>query len=136
MAISASDISARIVAAVMAQKLAPGSRLGEQQLALLFDCSRTIVREVVPNVLLPVLSFAFVVIAVLIIAEGSLAFLGLGLQKPQPTWGNMIAEGDLTANITPQERADEMGNLLRALQRMVRSLNDIVGQVQRSGVGG
>lgn len=45
MAISASDISARIVAAVMAQKLAPGSRLGEQQLALLFDCSRTIVRE-------------------------------------------------------------------------------------------
>ena len=29
----------------MAQKLAPGSRLGEQQLAMLFDCSRTIVRE-------------------------------------------------------------------------------------------
>jgi len=45
MAISASDISARIVEAVMAQRLAPGSRLGEQQLAMLFDCSRTIVRE-------------------------------------------------------------------------------------------
>jgi len=45
MAISASEISARIVEAVMAQKLAPGSRLGEQQLAMLFDCSRTIVRE-------------------------------------------------------------------------------------------
>lgn len=29
----------------MAQKLAPGSRLGEQQLAMLFDCSRTVVRE-------------------------------------------------------------------------------------------
>lgn len=29
----------------MAQKLAPGARLGEQQLAMLFDCSRTIVRE-------------------------------------------------------------------------------------------
>lgn len=29
----------------MAQKLAPGSRLGEQPLAMLFDCSRTIVRE-------------------------------------------------------------------------------------------
>ena len=29
----------------MAQKLAPGARLGEQQLAQLFDCSRTIVRE-------------------------------------------------------------------------------------------
>ncbi len=45
MAISASEISDRIIEAVMAQKLAPGSRLGEQQLAILFDCSRTIVRE-------------------------------------------------------------------------------------------
>ena len=45
MATSASQISARIIEAVIAQKLAPGSRLGEQQLAMLFDCSRTIVRE-------------------------------------------------------------------------------------------
>ncbi len=42
---SATDISQRIVEAVLAQKLAPGARLGEQQLAMLFDCSRTIVRE-------------------------------------------------------------------------------------------
>jgi DNA-binding GntR family transcriptional regulator len=40
-----SEISERIIEAVMARKLAPGSRLGEQQLAMLFDCSRTIVRE-------------------------------------------------------------------------------------------
>lgn len=45
MAISSNDISERIIEAVMAQKLAPGARLGEQQLAMLFDCSRTIVRE-------------------------------------------------------------------------------------------
>ncbi|MBP7565197.1 MAG: GntR family transcriptional regulator [Burkholderiaceae bacterium] len=45
MAISSTDISDRIIEAVMAQKLPPGTRLGEQQLALLFDCSRTIVRE-------------------------------------------------------------------------------------------
>ena len=45
MSISASEISARIVEAVMAGKLPPGARLGEQQLAMLFDCSRTIVRE-------------------------------------------------------------------------------------------
>ena len=45
MATSSSDISSRIIEAVMAQKLAPGTRLGEQQLAMLFDCSRTIVRE-------------------------------------------------------------------------------------------
>lgn len=42
---TSSDISERIIEAVMAQKLAPGARLGEQQLAMLFDCSRTIVRE-------------------------------------------------------------------------------------------
>ncbi len=42
---NASDISNQIIEAVMAQKLAPGARLGEQQLAMLFDCSRTIVRE-------------------------------------------------------------------------------------------
>lgn len=39
------EISERILEAVMARKLEPGSRLGEQQLAMLFDCSRTIVRE-------------------------------------------------------------------------------------------
>jgi len=43
--VTSSDISNRIIEAVMAQKLAPGARLGEQQLAILFDCSRTLVRE-------------------------------------------------------------------------------------------
>ena len=42
---TSSEISERIIEAVMAQKLQPGSRLGEQELAMLFDCSRTIVRE-------------------------------------------------------------------------------------------
>ncbi|MCS4509087.1 GntR family transcriptional regulator [Xylophilus ampelinus] len=45
MAASSADISTRIIEAVMARKLAPGTRLGEQQLAILFNCSRTIVRE-------------------------------------------------------------------------------------------
>src|SRR6187397_1968428 len=42
---TAADIAARIVQAVLARKLPAGARLGEQQLAELFDCSRTIVRE-------------------------------------------------------------------------------------------
>jgi len=50
MATSSAEISDRIVQAVMARKLAPGSRLGEQQLAMLFDCSRTIVREALMRV--------------------------------------------------------------------------------------
>ena len=46
-----------------------------------------------PNVALPLLSYAFIVIASLIVAEGSLAFLGLGIKPPKPSWGTMIAEG-------------------------------------------
>jgi peptide/nickel transport system permease protein len=57
---------------------------------------RIIFKELLPNVVLPIISYTFIVVAVLIVAEGSLAFLGLGLQQPIPTWGNMIAEGTLT----------------------------------------
>jgi peptide/nickel transport system permease protein len=57
--------------------------------------SRVLFREIMPNVLLPLVSYAFIIVAVLIIAEGSLSFLGLGLQQPKPTWGNMIAQADL-----------------------------------------
>ncbi|MDP3966951.1 MAG: ABC transporter permease [Nocardioides sp.] len=54
---------------------------------------RIIARELVPNVALPVFSMAVVLISVLIVAESSLSFLGLGIQQPEPTWGNMISEG-------------------------------------------
>lgn len=42
---TSSEIAHRIVEAILAQKLMPGTRLGEQSLSLLFDCSRTLVRE-------------------------------------------------------------------------------------------
>ena len=54
---------------------------------------RIIFKELVPNVTLPIFSYAFIIIAVLIVAEASLSFLGLGIQRPDPTWGNMIAAG-------------------------------------------
>lgn len=56
---------------------------------------RIMLGDIAPNVALPLLSYSFVLIAVMIVAEGALAFLGLGLQQPNPTWGNMIAEGRL-----------------------------------------
>lgn len=55
---------------------------------------RVMLRELVPNVILPVFSMAIVMISALIVAEASLSFLGLGIQQPDPTWGNMIAEGE------------------------------------------
>lgn len=53
---------------------------------------RIIARELVPNVLPPMLSMAVLVISGLIVAEAALSFLGLGIRPPAPTWGNMIAE--------------------------------------------
>lgn len=53
---------------------------------------RIIVREIVPSVLPPLLSMAVVLVSVLIVAEASLSFLGLGIHPPAATWGNMIAE--------------------------------------------
>jgi peptide/nickel transport system permease protein len=54
---------------------------------------RVLSREVLPNILLPVMSFAFVLLATFIIAEGSLSFLGLGVPPPRPSWGGMMASG-------------------------------------------
>lgn len=54
---------------------------------------RIMFRELMPNVAVPLLSYAMVVVAVLIVAEASLSFLGLGIPQPSPSWGNSIAEG-------------------------------------------
>lgn len=55
---------------------------------------RVMLREIVPNVVLPLASYAMVMVSVLIVAEASLSFLGFGVQAPSPSWGNMIAEGE------------------------------------------
>ncbi len=56
--------------------------------------SRILFREIMPNVALPLASYAFIVVAVVIVAETSLAFLGVGIDPiSTPTWGNMIQEG-------------------------------------------
>jgi peptide/nickel transport system permease protein len=55
-------------------------------------------REIVPNVARAAFSFAIIGIAVAIVAEGGLAFVGVSIPPPDPTWGTMINEGrsDLT----------------------------------------
>ena len=54
---------------------------------------RILVREVLPNIMPAMLSFALTGLAVLIIAEGALAFLGQSVPPPIPTWGKLVAEG-------------------------------------------
>jgi peptide/nickel transport system permease protein len=54
---------------------------------------RILLREILPNVLPSMLSFAFIALAILVIAEGALAFLGLSVEAPQVTWGKLIELG-------------------------------------------
>jgi peptide/nickel transport system permease protein len=54
---------------------------------------RILLRHLLPNALTPVVIRATLTIGNLILVEASLSFLGLGIQPPTPTWGNMIAEG-------------------------------------------
>jgi peptide/nickel transport system permease protein len=54
---------------------------------------RIIRREILPNVAFPIAAFALLVVAIAIVAEGSLAFLGLSIPKPDPSWGSMIDGG-------------------------------------------
>lgn len=53
---------------------------------------RVMLRELAPNVALPMASLGMVLISVLIVAEASLSFLNLGITNA-PTWGNMILKG-------------------------------------------
>ena len=53
---------------------------------------RVILRHILPNVLNTTTVLASLTIGVVIIAEASLSFLGVGVPPPQPAWGLMLAE--------------------------------------------
>ncbi|MCE5975139.1 ABC transporter permease [Sinirhodobacter sp. WL0062] len=50
-------------------------------------------REILPNVLSPVIVVATIRMAHVIILEASLSFLGLGVQPPTASWGSMVSDG-------------------------------------------
>ena len=63
--------------------------------------ARILLRELLPNVALPLMAFFLLGVAVTIVVEGSLSFLGLGVQPPTPSWGIMIGEGRESLDIAP-----------------------------------
>ncbi|SHG84548.1 ABC transporter permease [Bradyrhizobium erythrophlei] len=64
--------------------------------------ARILLRELLPNVLLPLLAFFLLGVAVTIVAEGALSFLGLGVPPPVSSWGSMIGEGRESLEIAPR----------------------------------
>jgi len=55
--------------------------------------TRIVVREILPNVITPLVVEAAVASAYAILIESSLSFLGLGAQPPEASWGNMLDNG-------------------------------------------
>jgi len=60
---------------------------------------RIVIRELLPNVVLPSISYGLVLVPLMIVTEAALSFLGLGIPPPKASWGNMIAEGRAGASI-------------------------------------
>ena len=60
--------------------------LGASDLSIMF-------RQILPNVLTPIIILISQSVGTTILFEASLSFLGLGVPLPEPSWGNMIAEG-------------------------------------------
>jgi peptide/nickel transport system permease protein len=62
---------------------------------------RILLRHVTPNVMPQLITFGLLGAGVIIILEGALSFLGLGIPDPAPSWGNMIALGQGTLSAQP-----------------------------------
>ncbi|NJB68325.1 peptide/nickel transport system permease protein [Desulfobaculum xiamenense] len=62
---------------------------------------RIITLHILPNAIAPVLVSATLGVAGAILVESSLSFLGLGVQPPMPSWGNILMEGKDVLTIAP-----------------------------------
>jgi peptide/nickel transport system permease protein len=82
-------------------------RLREQNFILAARLSgtktwRILLRHVAPNIAPALMTFALLGAGIVIILEGALSFFGLGIQQPNPSWGNMIAAGQGTLSAQPE----------------------------------
>jgi len=62
---------------------------------------RTLLRHIAPNIIPQMLNFALLGMGIVIVTEGALSFLGMGVPAPAPSWGNMIYEGQQSLSATP-----------------------------------
>lgn len=62
---------------------------------------RLLSRHILPNTLGPIVVSATLTVGNAIIVESSLSFLGLGVQPPTPTWGNLLMDAQATMATEP-----------------------------------
>lgn len=65
--------------------------------------TRIILRHILPNAVQPIIVQVTLLLAIALLAEASLSFLGLGVQPPQPSWGSMLARGYIYMEIAPAQ---------------------------------
>ncbi len=58
-------------------------------------------RELLPNVVPPVLAYTTVLVGIVIVVGAGLSYLGLGVQPPAADWGLMVAEGQQVLREAP-----------------------------------
>lgn len=92
---------------------------------------RIVLRHVLPNALTPVLVAAALGFGNAILLEAGLSFLGLGVQPPAASWGNMIASGRDTLVNAPWVAAAPGVALVIAVVACT-----LVGDAARDAVGG
>ena len=79
--------------------------------ALYVDAARTfgmsplriVWRHILPNAIQPFIVQVTLLLAAALLAEASLSFLGLGVQPPQPSWGQMLARSYGYMEISPEQ---------------------------------
>jgi peptide/nickel transport system permease protein len=54
--------------------------------------ARIMFREILPNLVAPIIVYSTLIIPLNILFEAALSFLGVGVQPPDPSWGEMIAK--------------------------------------------
>lgn len=63
--------------------------------------NRILFKELLPNLLPIILVYATLIIPTNILAEAALSFLGVGLQPPTPTWGQMLSDSRASLQLVP-----------------------------------
>jgi peptide/nickel transport system permease protein len=63
--------------------------------------TRILLKEILPNIMPITVSFSLIGVATIVVLEGSLAFLGLSIPGPTPSWGNMLNESRTYLNVNP-----------------------------------
>ena len=62
---------------------------------------RILFRHIMPNAIAPIIVYATMSIGGAIITEAALSFLGMGVQPPDPSWGNMLSDARALMSIAP-----------------------------------